>query len=159
MRTCLLVSAVIFAFASLAGPVVSGGVRPSTAGRLTCTVEGGKELVVGVTRDVSCTYTPASGVSARFQGSIGRFGPDADKTGKRVLVWLVFAPPGTTTADLEGRYLRTEPPKPQVDPAFSDALIGGIGGQIALQPPTGRDQIPGNAAITVLELNLKTIKV
>ena len=135
------------------------------AGRLSCTtVEGDTEVQPGGTvtaRQITCTYQPTTGQPSRFEGAIGRSGksvPEGPVTVKRVYVWLVHGPSSLKPDDLSGVFTRTDPPRAPVRKGFEDALMS-ADGSIALMPPTGAEQLPGNAAVTILELTLSATRV
>lgn len=141
------------------------------AGRLSCTAEAPEpnskfdpgDLRAPATEvEVSCTYEPSTGPPSKFTGTIGHSGgtlPDEkNRAEKRVYIWLVHGPAGLSPANLSGIFTRTEPPAPGVRPGFEQSLIS-ADGTIALMPPTGTDQTPGNAALTILELTLSAVRV
>lgn len=123
-------------------------------GTLTCTVEPSP----GRQQELGCRYQSHAGATARFRGHITRLGANKQIEANRVLVWSILGPPSLDSADLDGRF-RSKPRWRARDNDPGQRLVGGLGDSIALIPPSGRQQIPGNAAITVLELNLSALKV
>jgi hypothetical protein len=76
---------------------------------------------------------------------------------QRALIWLVLGPPQLDVADLEGRFVRKNATGLALEGRFRNGLIG-EDGAIALVPPSGREQIAGNAALTVVDLNLSALR-
>lgn len=146
--------AILSAFA-VASTLASAAAQPASVGTLTCTVDEPARTETSV--GLACTYKPADGVEARFSGTISA-SEGTDKLSGRVFVWLVYGPPPLDPADLEGQFVRTNPPAASIDPALANALVGGRGGSVALQPPAGDEQIPDNPALTILELDLKAVQ-
>lgn len=109
-------------------------------------------------RPLDCTFKPLDGVSSRLRGEIAQIGGAPHPVAKRVLVWQVFGPAGLEPGELAGTYVRRDPPLKAKPQSLANALVGGTGDAIALQPPSGREQIPGNDAVTVLELSLAALK-
>jgi hypothetical protein len=126
-----------------------------SAGTLACTVDPG----AGRSHELSCSFQPrGDGATARFRGSIARLGADERLEAHRALIWLVLGPPDLDATDLEGRFIRKNRPGGAVEERFRKGLIGGAGGTIALVPPSGREQISGNAALTVIDLSLSALR-
>lgn len=76
---------------------------------------------------------------------------------QRAVIWLVHGPQEFDVADLEGRFVRKSLPGRALQKRFPNGLIG-EDGAIALVPPSGREQISGNAALTVIELSLSALR-
>lgn len=164
LARCWLRSAICLSVLSLAAPAFSQN-DGTLAGRLSCTTEGTSNDAtppadVATATSISCTFQPTTGQPSKFTGAIGRTGgtlPDGEMTAKRVLVWLVHGPTTVDPGDLAGVYSRTSP-QPAVRKGFEDALLS-ADGVISLIPPAGSDQLPGNTAITVLELTLSALRI
>lgn len=142
--------------------VLSMGADPAAAevrqnvGTLTCTVEPSSDQP----KQITCRYHPtAGGAEAKFTGEIARLGADQRIDSNRVLVWMVLGVPEFEASDLEAKFVRKNQSLPTVTEGAGESLVGGVSDSIALVPPSGREQIPGNAAITVLELDLSALKV
>jgi hypothetical protein len=146
--------AILSAFA-IAATLASAAAQPVSVGTLTCSVDETARTETSV--GLACTYKPADGVEARFSGTISAT-EGTDKLSGRVFVWLVYGPPSLDPADLEGQFMRTNPPAANIDSALTNALVGGRGGALALQPPAGDEQIPDNPADTILQLDLKAVQ-
>ena len=87
-------------------------------GRLVCGSAGGQGLVITSSKNLTCTYTPASGgPKAVYAGKIQKFGLDVGQTGKSVMIWQVLARTGTGIPDEQAfvasycRHADREPPR------------------------------------------------
>jgi hypothetical protein len=157
----VLTVVVLAAFA----PGVHAQTDRALAGRLSCTAEA-KEVAPASREsaskhEVSCTFEPTTGAASKFTGTIGQSGgtlPESSGGEKRVYIWLVHGPAGVAAEDLSGIFTRTEPPGANVRRGFEQALIS-ANGAVSLLPPAGADQLPGNAALTILELTLSAVRV
>lgn len=134
---------------------VGHGATMRTAGMLTCALEPAS----GRTNEISCTYSPTSGAPSKFRGVLTQLGDNAKLQSARVMVWTVLSPTTVEPADLNATFVRKNPAPDLIPEAFRKGLFGGAEGEIALVPPSGNKQIPGNAAVTVLELNLMSVRV
>lgn len=124
------------------------------AGTLACTVDPAGERL----HELSCSFQPrGDGATARFRGTIARLGVDERIEAQRAVIWLVHGPQEFDVADLEGRFVRKSLPGRALQKRFPNGLIG-EDGAIALVPPSGREQISGNAALTVIELSLSALR-
>src|SRR5262249_5665210 len=100
----------ILAAASLAALVMTpqaadaqGGIK---IGRLRCNVSSGLGLIVTSSREMSCTFTSASGKREHYFGTIRKFGLALGATDRGVLAWDVFAPTqGPKRGALAGEYV------------------------------------------------------
>ena len=63
-----------------------------TIGVMTCDLAGGFGYVLGSSRDLRCTFTPAAGPSEHYVGTLSKFGVDMGHTQNAVIVWTVVAP-------------------------------------------------------------------
>jgi hypothetical protein len=146
-----------FACAAFLGSVVSAPAQQplANAGTLTCTLDPATKEPFGVERQLSCSFDPVVGTKANFVGVVKRLGAESPRQAKIVLVWSVRAPiTEIPLKQLEGRYIGKLGPGA---PGQEAALIG-KGGKIALQPLTIDPYLGANAAISVLELELKALK-
>lgn len=158
----LVLSAVVLA---VLAPAVHAQTDRALAGRLSCTAEAKEEAPASresaSKHEVSCTFEPTTGTASKFTGTIGQSGgqlPEESGGEKRVYIWLVHGPAGLSAEDLSGIFTRTEPPGANVRRGFEQALIS-ANGAVSLLPPAGADQLPGNAALTILELTLSAVRV
>lgn len=150
---CQVTSAMAFFLFASTAPFAA---ERRNAGTLTCTVESSSKPSV----PVECRYRPASGgAEMKFTGKIAQLGADQRLKANRVLVWMVLGTPLLDASDLESTFVRRNPPSTDLTKGAKEGLIGGVDDAIALVPPSGREQIPGNAALTVLKLSLTALKV
>jgi len=103
-----------------------GGVK---VGVLTCDIDGGRDHLVKISKDMQCIYIPNAGSPQSYTGTISKLGAGLGRIGEGVIAWEVFAPdaeigPGA----LQGRY-GTLGGKSR-DPA----VLGGSDTSIALYP-------------------------
>jgi hypothetical protein len=126
-------------------------------GTLTCTVDPGTKEPFGVERELSCSFEPIVGSQVTFVGVVKRLGADVAGHAKIVLVWSVLGPSvDTPVKQLEGRYLGSlASERDQNDAA---GLVGGANANIRLKPLTLDPQLGGNAALSVLELELAAMR-
>jgi hypothetical protein len=104
------------------------------AGLLTCQVASGWGFVFGSSRDLHCTYQ-GNGKTAKYAGSISKFGVDIGYLQSGVMVWAVLAPtvnldPGALAGDYGGV---TAGATTGVG-GNANLLIGGSTRAISLQP-------------------------
>lgn len=146
----------------VAGLAVLGAIEPAAAavrvkiGVLTCEIVGGVGFVVGSTRDLACTYKPVSNAPVeRYAGTISRFGIDIGAVRSTHLVWAVLAPTGRVAPGaLAGGYVGASAEATVGVGLGANALIGGFGKSIALNPLSVQTQTGVNLAAGVAGLEL-----
>jgi hypothetical protein len=144
--------AAIAGLAALAAPASAQGVR---VGTLTCNVASGWGFVFGSSRAVNCTYVDVAGGAEHYSGAISKFGADIGYTSGGVLVWGVFAPSGQLgRGALAGGYAGATASATIGVGLGANALVGGSGNTVALQPLSiegnqGLNVAAGIAAITL----------
>jgi hypothetical protein len=130
----------------------SGGVK---LGTLSCHVSSGWGLIFGSSRDLNCTFQGMNRVE-HYTGSITKFGVDVGYQQAGVMVWTVIAP--TTDVDkpgmLAGKYGGGTASATVGVGLGANALIGGLGGSIALQPLSIEGSTGLNVAAGVAGLSL-----
>ncbi len=152
MKGALLIG--LAAAASLA--VVSSASADPTgvkAGVLSCDVSGGWGFVFGSSKDMNCTFSPASGPSERYAGTINKYGVDIGFTKGGVMVWAVFAPGALASGALAGNYGGVTAGAAVGVGANAHALVGGAN-NVTLQPlsiegQTGLNVAAGVAGVTL----------
>lgn len=157
VKTKLRVAAALAGALGAAAALVSPASAASgvAVGMLTCNVSSGWGFIFGSSRALNCTLTGTNGVVEKYTGNITKFGADIGYTQAGVIVWTVFAPqanlqPGALTGGYAGGTASAT-----VGVGLgANALIGGSGNQIALQPlsisgQTGLNVAAGIAAITL----------
>ena len=128
----------------------------ANAGTLTCTLDPGTKEPFGVERQLSCSFEPVVGPKAKFAGVVKRLAAENPSQAKIVLVWSVRAPSTEIPLkQLEGPYVGKLGP---AAPGQPPVLIGGRSGKISLQALTVDPKLGANAAVSILELELKAMK-
>jgi hypothetical protein len=131
-----------------------GGVQ---VGVLSCNVSSGWGVVFGSTRDVNCTFSPASGTVEHYVGHISKYGVDIGYTQGGVIVWAVFAPTGNLAAgSLAGNYGGATASATVGVGAGVHALIGGFKNSISLQPVSIEGNTGINVAAGIAQMTLKS---
>lgn len=125
-------AALLGAAMPLAAAHAQGGV---VVGTLTCNVASGFGFVFGSSRAINCTFAGPGPRFEHYVGNISKFGVDIGYTQGGILVWTVFAPaviiaPGA----LGGGYAGGTASATVGIGVGANALIGGSGNSIALQP-------------------------
>jgi len=146
------------AFVAIASPApAEEGVE---LGLLDCVVDGGTGFIIGSTKDIKCTYSPAGNTFApeAYFGVIRKFGIDIGITGTTVIQWLVVAPnadiyvPGA----LEGDYVGASAEATAGIGAGANLLVGGSSQSFTLQPVSIQTQTGLNLAIGVTSFQLRS---
>ena len=134
MKTKLMMAAAAVAFAvgGAMPAAAEGGVQ---AGYLRCDVQGNMSFVFGSSRNINCTFQGNSKQMEHYRGEIKKFGIDIGYVESGVILWAVIAPssnigPGT----LAGNYAGGTASVAAGYGLGANALIGGSGNSIALQP-------------------------
>ena len=146
-----LVAALGLASAFAAPADAQGGVN---VGTLTCNVSGAWGFIFGSTRNLACTFTGPGHVEY-YRGQISKFGVDIGYTQGGVLIWTVFAPTAVLApGSLAGTYAGGTASATVGVGIGANALIGGSGNTIALQPLSitanrGLNVAAGIAAMTL----------
>lgn len=127
-------------------------------GMLSCTVSGGTGFVIGSSKDMQCTFTPAFGNRTQeiYSGRINKYGVDIGTTTGGALEWLVFAPSRDVydTGALAGNYLGASAEATVAVGLGANVLVGGSQRSIALQPVSLTTQTGLNAALAIGALQL-----
>ena len=151
-----------FLAASLAGMallLVAGAADARTGGVklgvLNCNIAPGVGLIVGSSKNVSCTFTNRNGRTERYHGSIGKIGLDLGVTGRGRAAWLVFAPGNVGRSSLSGTYVGGQASASVILGLGANVLVGGFKNNINLQPISVQGQTGLNIAIGVASLNLR----
>ena len=146
-----LAAAVGIAAGAAAPAAAQGGVR---VGTLTCNVASGWGFVFGSSRSLNCTFA-SPGRYEYYVGNISRFGVDLGYIQGGILVWTVVAPTANIVpGSLAGGYAGGTASATVGVGVGANALIGGSGNTIALQPlslegSTGLNVAAGIGAMTL----------
>jgi hypothetical protein len=117
-------------------------------------------FVVGSVTDLSCGYRPAGGGPVEpYRATMRRAGVDIGFNQQIVVVWGVWAPSrGQPRWDLSGNYAGAQASATVGVGVGANALIGGSGNTIALQPLSGQAQTGLSAAAGVASLELRATR-
>jgi hypothetical protein len=153
LRVAAALAASIGLATALAGPAAAqGGLQ---VGTLTCNASGSWGFIFGSTRDIACTFA-APGRVEYYRGQIAKFGVDIGYTQGGVLIWTVVAPTAQLRpGDLAGTYGGAQASATIGFGVGANALIGGSGNTVALQPLSietnrGLNVAAGVAALTLV---------
>ena len=123
--------------------LVAGGVALGTparaqdvrVGMMTCDVAGGFGYVLGSSRDLQCTFSPAQGPAEHYSGTISKFGVDIGYVQNAVMVWTVLAPTvALSPGSLTGTYGGVTASATVGVGVGANVLVGGSSDTISLQP-------------------------
>jgi Protein of unknown function (DUF992) len=128
-------------------------------GVLECRVTGGVNLIITSSRQLGCVYRPAgNGPSENYAGTVRRLGVDISIQGDGVLVWGVFAPSRTRAGALAGNYVGASASAAVGVGLGANALIGGFGKSIGLQPASLEGQTGIGVAAGIAALRLDAVR-
>jgi hypothetical protein len=145
------------AAAAFSGPAVS---QPSTesnvkVGLLKCLVEGGTGFIFGSTKNLDCKYEGIGGQKETYKGEISKYGLDLGVTQKGLMYWTVLAPsPQLRERALAGGYGGVTAGASVGYGANANALIGGFGNAITLQPLSVQIEEGVNLAVGIAAMQL-----
>lgn len=141
------------ALAAAATPAAAeGGVN---LGILECKVAGGFGYVLGSSRDMTCTFKRSDGSRESYSGAFDRYGLDLGYTDERWLYWGVFAPGDVGKGALAGTYGGAGADVAAGLGLGANALFGGSGDQIALQPVSVNGNLGVGVAAGVARVTLR----
>jgi hypothetical protein len=130
---------------ALALPNAASAQSGVKVGNLTCNVSSGFGFVFGSSRGLNCTFAGPLGIEY-YTGTINKFGVDIGYTTGGVMVWTVVAPTAQLVpGSLAGGYAGATASATIGVGVGANALIGGSGNTIALQPLS----IEGNQGLNV----------
>jgi len=114
-------------------------------------------FIVGSVTDMSCGFKPAGGGPTEpYRATLRRAGVDLGFNQQIVVAWAVWAPSrGTPRFDLSGNYGGAAASATVGVGVGANALIGGSGNTIALQPVSGQAQTGLSIAAGVAGLELR----
>ena len=114
-------------------------------------------FIVGSVTDMSCGFKPAGGGPTEpYRATLRRAGVDLGFNQQIVVAWAVWAPSrGSPRYDLSGNYAGAAASATVGVGLGANALIGGSGNTIALQPMSGQAQTGLSVAAGVAGLELR----
>lgn len=152
LRLAAALAASLGVAAVFAGPAAAqGGVQ---IGTLTCNASGTWGFIFGSSRDIACTFSGPGRVEY-YRGQINKFGVDIGYTQGGVLLWTVVAPTAQLRpGDLAGTYGGATASATVGFGIGANALVGGSGNTVALQPVSIETNRGLNVAAGVASLTL-----
>jgi hypothetical protein len=141
--------------AMLCDPAAAQG-RTQT-GLLTCDVSGGIGLIITSRKWVQCWFdsNQPGRPNEPYVGSISKFGLDIGGTTGGRMVWEVVEPTTRQYGGLAGTYVGASAEATIAAGVGANALVGGSGRSVALQPLSVQGQTGLNLAVGVAELQLR----
>ena len=113
-------------------------------------------FVVGSVTQLSCTFKPPNGPAEPYNATLNRAGVDLGFNSQVTVAWAVWAPSrGSPRYDLSGHYGGAQASAAIGVGGGANALIGGSGNTIALQPLSGQAQTGLSVAAGVAGLELR----
>ena len=144
---------------SAAMPAANSQTKGMELGVLDCKVEGGAGFIIGSTKDLSCTFSPAGGRAPEpYFGQVQKFGLDVGVTGATLIRWIVLAPTADAYAPgaLAGNYVGVSAEATVGVGLGANALVGGSGETFVLQPVSVQAQEGLNLAVGFSSFQLRT---
>lgn len=127
-------------------------------GVLNCKVEGGAGFIVASSKRLECVLERPIGPE-RYYGHITKFGVDIGGTFEGMLSWAVLAPASSMPdGSLEGSYAGLTGEATVGYGVSANALLGGSGRSIALQPVSVGAQKGFNLAAGIASMELTARK-
>lgn len=152
------VAALLGALALSAVPLAVPAQAAAKLGLLDCVASGAVGFVIGSTKDVTCTFTPANRdlPVETYSGSIKKFGLDLGATGGTLMQWYVVAnaPDAYEPGALAGSYYGTNAEATVAAGAGANLLVGGSNKSFSLQPVSVQEQSGLNVALAVQSFQL-----
>lgn len=125
-------------------------------GRLNCLVEGGFGLIIGSSKDMSCTFHREDGTTETYTGNIKKLGLDIGVTERTRIVWLVFNAGDAPYASgaLSGTYVGASGEATVGVGVGANWLIGGGRDSFMLQPWSVQGQTGLNLSVAFTGLTI-----
>ncbi|GGE42128.1 hypothetical protein GCM10007276_19290 [Agaricicola taiwanensis] len=157
MKTTAITAATMTGLAFIATPAAAQETRVEV-GVLNCSVEGGIGLILGSQKSTECRFQTADGkVTEIYTGKVTKVGIDIGVTGESQIVWAVFAPSNALQpGSLEGNYVGASVQATAGVGVGANALVGGSGNTIALQPISTQTQTGLNVAAGIGGISLNS---
>jgi hypothetical protein len=157
MNTTTKLTAAALAVAFIAAPMVAQSAEERTKlGVLECTIEGGFGLLIGSSKNAACSFVQANGATENYTGKISKLGLDVGITGESFMKWIVFTPIGNEVGAhaLQGTYVGVSADASLGIGLGANALVGGSGKKIGLQPFSVEGKTGLNLAVGLSKLSL-----
>jgi Protein of unknown function (DUF992) len=112
-------------------------------------------FVVGSVTPMTCVFKRPNGAGEPYTATLRRAGVDLGFNSQVTVAWAVWAPSSGTRYDLSGNYGGAQASAAVGVGGGANALIGGSGNTIALQPLSGQAQTGLSVAAGVAGLELR----
>jgi hypothetical protein len=152
-----IAAALVGVLAATSGTSAEAARTGVKVGMLDCIVAPGVGLILGSSKEVSCTFKSKSRVE-HYRGTTGKLGIDIGITNKSYLSWIVFAPGEIHHGALAGRYVGASAQATIVAGLGANVLVGGWSDSINLQPISVQGQTGLNIAAGLASLNLASVR-
>jgi len=158
-RIGLILSLVALGWLAMAPPVSATEVGIKS-GMLTCHVDSGFGYILGSSRDVKCTYAPASGKKVEaYKGTISKFGVDIGYLNSGVIVWAVFGPTSDVRPGaLAGHYTGATGSATVGLGAGANIMVGGSNKSFTIQPISLEGSTGLNIAGGIATMTLEAVR-
>lgn len=137
------------------GAQAEGGVN---VGVLDCHVGGSVGYIIGSNKTMSCVFKRPDGTTENYHGEMDRYGLDIGFTRETRMFWGVVAPGEVRRGALAGTYGGAGADVAAGLGVGANALFGGSGDQIALQPVSVNGNVGVNVAAGIARLKLSAGK-
>jgi len=147
----------VLALSAMLAPPTAAQARVEL-GILDCHVAGGAGFIIGSTKDLSCTFSPAGRPPETYFGVVRKFGLDVGVTGASLIRWVVLAPTVDAYAPgaLAGNYVGVSAEATAGVGLGANALVGGSGETFVLQPVSVQAQEGLNLAVGFSSFELRS---
>jgi len=150
LRSMIVAASLTLAALIITASPAQAGVK---VGDLSCHEASGWGFVFGSSRDLHCTFSGGT-YQEHYIGKINKFGIDIGYQQSGVILWEVIAPGTLTPGALTGSYGGVTASAAVVLGVGANALIGGSGNSIALQPLSVEGATGINVAVGIGEITL-----
>ena len=161
MKTISLIAAALIGTGALVGGAQAQDKGSVNLGALSCVIDGGTGFVIGSSKELGCTFQPATAGSApeTYVGRVDKFGLDIGKTEKTVMQWAVLGPSITEwqPGALAGDYVGASAEATVGAGAGANVLVGGSATNFTLQPVSVQAQTGLNLAAGVTSFKLRAM--
>jgi len=130
-------------------------------GTLDCIIEGGTNIAIVTSKELSCTFQPADTTRPpeTYVGMVNKFGLELGTTSERVMRWVVLAPTSTSAyapGSLADNYIG---PSAEITAGIgggANILVSQTNKNFVLQPVSLQAQTGLNVALGVSEFQLRS---
>ena len=155
LKLCKIAAVTTIALSAI-GLAQAEAPKSTKLGVLECTIEGGFGLLLGSSKDATCSFKHADGTVEQYTGKLRKLGLDIGVSGESYMTWVVFTPIGNEIGAhaLQGKYAGISAGASVGLGVGANALIGGSNEKIALQPLSVEGKSGLNLAVGLSSLQL-----